>query len=163
MLTRRRSQRWAGPRELVQAARGWTLHLGGHVGARPRSLARTTVRPWSGCLLAAWSCACPTGVHPYLVTAALIARGLDGSRATSTRRALTGESVDLSGEELGEKGIDLLPHTRTRRATLWRRTASSARRSAQSSCGIHRSNAEWDNYNPPRLGLGSGRYLEFWS
>ncbi len=107
-----------------------------------------------------------SGSNPYLVTAALIAAGLDGvERGLDPGEPRTENLYDLSGEELREKGIDLLPHTLNEACD-----ALEADGVICKALGIEfveeyieLKRQEWDNYNRHVSDWEVKRYLEFWS
>jgi glutamine synthetase len=107
-----------------------------------------------------------SGSNPYLVTAALIAAGLDGiERDLDPGEPRTENLYDLSGEELGEKGIDLLPHTLNQACDALEADGVICKalgtEFVQEYIEIKRQ--EWDNYNRHVSDWEVERYLEFWS
>lgn len=107
-----------------------------------------------------------SGSNPYLVTAALIAAGLDGvERDLDPGEPRTENLYDLSGEELGEKGIDLLPHTLNQACDALEADSVICKalgtEFVQEYIEIKRQ--EWDNYNRHVSDWEVERYLEFWS
>ncbi|MDQ4127649.1 MAG: type III glutamate--ammonia ligase [Actinomycetota bacterium] len=107
-----------------------------------------------------------SGSNPYLVTAALIAAGLDGvERDLDPGEPRTENLYDLSGEELGEKGIDLLPHTLNQACDALEADSVICKalgtEFVQEFIEIKRQ--EWDNYNRHVSDWEVERYLEFWS
>ena len=107
-----------------------------------------------------------SGSNPYLVTAALIAAGLDGIEGDlDPGEPRTENLYDLSGEELGEKGIDLLPHTLNQACDALEADGVICKalgtEFVQEYIEIKRQ--EWDNYNRHVSDWEVERYLEFWS
>ena len=107
-----------------------------------------------------------SGANPYLVTAALIAAGLDGvERDLDPGEPRTENLYALSGEELGVKGIDLLPHTLNQACDALEADDvicdALGRDFAREFIEIKRQ--EWDNYNRHVSDWEVERYLEFWS
>jgi glutamine synthetase len=107
-----------------------------------------------------------SGSNPYLVTAALIAAGLDGvERELDPGEPRTENLYDLSGEDLREKGIDLLPHTLNQACDALEADGTICKalgtEFVQEYIEIKRQ--EWDNYNRHVSDWEVERYLEFWS
>jgi glutamine synthetase len=107
-----------------------------------------------------------SGSNPYLVTAALIAAGLDGvERALEPGEPRTENLYDLSGEDLREKGIDLLPHTLNQACDALEADGVICKalgtEFVQEYIEIKRQ--EWDDYNRHVSDWEVERYLEFWS
>ena len=107
-----------------------------------------------------------SGSNPYLVTAALIAAGLDGiERDLDPGEPRTENLYDLSGEELKDKGIDLLPHTLNQACDALEADGVICKalgtEFVQEYIEIKRQ--EWDNYNRHVSDWEVERYLEFWS
>lgn len=107
-----------------------------------------------------------SGSNPYLVTAAMIAAGLDGIERNLDPGEPRRENLyALSGEELKEKGIELLPHTLNEACDALE--ADGVIREAlgtdftQEFIEIKRQ--EWDDYNRHVSDWEVARYLEFWS
>lgn len=107
-----------------------------------------------------------SGSNPYLVTAAMIAAGLDGIERNLDPGEPRRENLyALSGEELKEKGIELLPHTLNEACDDLE--ADGVIREAlgtdftQEFIEIKRQ--EWDDYNRHVSDWEVARYLEFWS
>jgi glutamine synthetase len=107
-----------------------------------------------------------SGANPYLVTAALIAAGLDGvDRDLDPGEPRRENLYELSGEELKEKGIGLLPHTLNEACD-----ALEADDTIRDALGadfvgefIEIKRQEWDEYNRHVSDWEVERYLEFWS
>lgn len=107
-----------------------------------------------------------SGSNPYLVTAALIAAGLDGiDHDLDPGEPRTENLYDLSGEELGEKGIDLLPHTLNQACDALEADEVICQALGTEFVGefIEIKRQEWDNYNRHVSDWEVERYLEFWS
>jgi glutamine synthetase len=107
-----------------------------------------------------------SGSNPYLVTAALIAAGLDGvERGLDPGEPRTENLYDLSGEDLREKGIDLLPHTLNQACDALEADGVICKalgtEFVQEYIEIKRQ--EWDDYNRHVSDWEVERYLEFWS
>ena len=107
-----------------------------------------------------------SGSNPYLVTAALIAAGLDGiERELDPGEPRTENLYDLSGEDLREKGIDLLPHTLNQACDALEADGVICKalgtEFVQEYIEIKRQ--EWDDYNRHVSDWEVERYLEFWS
>ena len=107
-----------------------------------------------------------SGSNPYLVTAALIAAGLDGvERGLEPGEPRTENLYDLSGEDLREKGIDLLPHTLNQACDALEADGVICKalgtEFVQEYIEIKRQ--EWDDYNRHVSDWEVERYLEFWS
>ncbi len=107
-----------------------------------------------------------SGSNPYLVTAALIAAGLDGiERDLDPGEPRTENLYDLSSEQLGEKGIELLPHTLNQACDALEADSVICKalgtEFVQEYIEIKRQ--EWDNYNRHVSDWEVERYLEFWS
>lgn len=107
-----------------------------------------------------------SGSNPYLVTAALIAAGLDGiERELDPGEPRTENLYDLSGEDLKEKGIGLLPHTLNQACDALEADGVICKalgtEFVQEYIEIKRQ--EWDNYNRHVSDWEVERYLEFWS
>jgi glutamine synthetase len=107
-----------------------------------------------------------SGSNPYLVTAALIAAGLDGiERDLDPGEPRRENLYDLSGEELKEKDIDLLPHTLSEACDALEADGVICKalgmEFAQEFIELKRQ--EWDNYNRHVSRWEVDRYLEFWS
>lgn len=107
-----------------------------------------------------------SGSNPYLVTAALIAAGLDGiERGLDPGEPRTENLYDLSGEDLGEKGIDLLPHTLNEACDALEADSVICKALGMEFVReyIEIKRQEWDNYNRHVSDWEVERYLEFWS
>ncbi len=107
-----------------------------------------------------------SGSNPYLVTAALIAAGLDGvERGLDPGEPRTENLYDLSGEELREKGIDLLPHTLNEACDALEADGVICKALGMEFVEeyIELKRQEWDNYNRHVSDWEVKRYLEFWS
>ncbi len=107
-----------------------------------------------------------SGSNPYLVTAALIAAGLDGiERDLDPGEPRTENLYDLSGEELGTKGIDLLPHTLNEACDALEADGVICKALGLDFVReyIEIKRQEWDNFNRHVSGWEVDRYLEFWS
>ncbi len=107
-----------------------------------------------------------SGSNPYLVTAALIAAGLDGiERDLDPGEPRTENLYDLSSEQLREKGIELLPHTLNQACDALEADSVICKalgtEFVQEYIEIKRQ--EWDNYNRHVSDWEVERYLEFWS
>lgn len=107
-----------------------------------------------------------SGSNPYLVTAALIAAGLDGvDRDLDPGEPRTENLYDLSGEELTEKGIDLLPHTLNQACDALEADGVICKALGMDFVKefVEIKRQEWDNYNRHVSDWEVKRYLEFWS
>jgi glutamine synthetase len=107
-----------------------------------------------------------SGSNPYLVTAALIAAGLDGiKRDLDPGKPRRENLYALSGEELKEKGIDLLPHTLSEACDALEADGVICKALGMEFTQefIELKRQEWDNYNRHVSGWEVDRYLEFWS
>jgi glutamine synthetase len=107
-----------------------------------------------------------SGANPYLITAALIAAGLDGvDRELDPGEPRRENLYDLSGEDLKEKGISLLPHTLNGACNAL--AADDVIRGAlgEDFVGefIEIKRREWDEYNRHVSDWEVEQYLEFWS
>jgi glutamine synthetase len=107
-----------------------------------------------------------SGANPYLVTAALIAAGLDGiDRGLDPGEPRRDNFYELSGEDLKEKGVALLPHTLNEACD-----ALESDRVIYEALGtdfvnefIEIKRLEWDEYNRHVSDWEVENYLEFWS
>ena len=107
-----------------------------------------------------------SGSNPYLVTAALIAAGLDGiERDLDPGAPRTENLYALSSEELKEKGIELLPHTLNEACDALEDDSVVCKALGMDFVRefIEIKRQEWDNYNRHVSNWEVDRYLEFWS
>ena len=107
-----------------------------------------------------------SGSNPYLITAALIAAGLDGlENEMEPGEPQTGNLYALSGNELEERGIELLPRTLSEACSALEEddVLSAALGSDFTREFIEIKRQEWDEYNRHVSAWESDRYLEFWS
>jgi glutamine synthetase len=106
------------------------------------------------------------GANPYLVTAALIAAGLDGiDRDLRPGEPCRENLYALSSEDLKERGIGLLPSTLEEACGLLEADSviCKALGSDFASEFIELKRQEWDNYNRHVSDWEVDQYLEFWS
>ena len=107
-----------------------------------------------------------SGSNPYLVTAALIAAGLDGiERDLDPGAPRTENLYALSSEELKEKGIELLPHTLNEACDALEDDSVVCKALGMDFVRefIEIKRQEWDNYNRHVSDWEVDRYLEYWS
>lgn len=107
-----------------------------------------------------------SGANPYLVTAALIAAGLDGvDRELDPGEPRRENLYALSGEELKEKGIELLPHTLNEACDALESDAVIRKALGTDFVEefIEIKRQEWDDYNRHVSDWEVEQYLEFWS
>lgn len=107
-----------------------------------------------------------SGANPYLVTAALIAAGLDGiDRKLDPGEPRRDNFYELSGEDLKEKGIGLLPHTLNEACDALEGddVLYEALGSDFVDEFIELKRQEWDEYNRHVSDWEVSNYLEFWS
>jgi glutamine synthetase len=107
-----------------------------------------------------------SGSNPYLVTAALIAAGLDGiEHDLDPGEPRTENLYALSSEELKEKGIQLLPHTLNEACDALEDDSVVCKALGMDFVRefIEIKRQEWDNYNRHVSDWEVERYLEFWS
>ncbi len=107
-----------------------------------------------------------SGSNPYLVTAALIAAGLDGiEHDLDPGEPRTENLYALSSEELKEKGIQLLPHTLNEACDALEDDSVVCKALGMDVVQefIELKRQEWDNYNRHVSDWEVERYLEFWS
>ena len=107
-----------------------------------------------------------SGSNPYLVTAALIAAGLDGiEHDLDPGEPRTENLYALSSEELKEKGIQLLPHTLNEACDALEDDSVVCKALGMDFVQefIELKRQEWDNYNRHVSDWEVERYLEFWS
>jgi glutamine synthetase len=107
-----------------------------------------------------------SGANPYLVTATLIAAGLDGVERNLDPGEPRRENLyALSGEELTEKGIGLLPNTLGEACDALE--ADDIIRKALGTDFVDEfieiKRREWDDYNRHVSDWEVEQYLEFWS
>jgi glutamine synthetase len=107
-----------------------------------------------------------SGSNPYLVTAALIAAGLDGiEHDLDPGEPRTENLYALSSEELKEKGIQLLPHTLNEACDALEDDSVVCKALGMDFVRefIEIKRQEWDNYNRHVSDWEVDRYLEYWS
>src|SRR3712207_4058086 len=107
-----------------------------------------------------------SGSNPYLVTAALIAAGLDGiEHDLDPGEPRTENLYALSSEELKEKGIQLLPHTLNEACDALEDDSVVCKALGMDFVRefIEIKRQEWDNYNRHVSDWEVERYLEYWS
>ncbi len=107
-----------------------------------------------------------SGANPYLVTATLIAAGLDGvDRGLDPGEPRRENLYALSGEELTEKGIGLLPSTLGEACDALEEDDAIRKALGMDFVDefIEIKRQEWDDYNRHVSDWEVERYLEFWS
>lgn len=106
------------------------------------------------------------GANPYLVTAALIAAGLDGvDRDLSPGEPCRENLYALSSEDLKERGIGLLPGTLREACDLLEADSVICKALGLDfvSDFLELKRQEWDDYNRHVSDWEVEQYLEFWS
>jgi glutamine synthetase len=107
-----------------------------------------------------------SGANPYLVTAALIAAGLDGvERGLHPGEPSRENLYALSGEDLTERGIGLLPSTLNEACDALEADTTICKALGTDFVDefIEIKRREWDDYNRHVTDWEVGQYLEFWS
>ncbi len=88
------------------------------------------------------------GCNPYLVSAAIIAAGLDGiDRQLEIDHVCNENLYSLSLEQIAERGIKTLPQSSRKPATRWKPTRCSPRCSARRSWVSSSNSSAWSGWN----------------